>query len=126
MVLLLLGGAYVFTPDRFSVASKEAYAVDRLRRVARSQEEFRKLHWSFADSLDSLQDLGVAKSDYVYVLEVTARDEGGHPAGYVVKASPRVRNRTGVRSFSVDETGALRWDANQITPQSPLLEPLLK
>ena len=122
--LLLVVLMYALLPEYpvHRVASREIYALGRLRKIDTSQQEFLRVHGSFADSLDSLRDLGPAKSDYIYALEITAREERGRPAKYVVRASPRVPNETGVRYFAVDETGAIRWDTHPVTPQSPLLQ----
>jgi hypothetical protein len=106
------------------VASHEVSAIVNLRLIAERQDAFRRTHnGSFADALPLLDGVRPIDYGYAYSFQAIRRDERGSVTGYVVTASPTVPGQTGVRYFSMDETGFIRWEAGRPTDaQSPSLK----
>ena len=103
-------------------AANESSAVGSLRTVANAQNSFSKEHPD-KDFATSLGELGPppgdnqidsalasgAKSGYVFTFNPGSPDSSGRRTKYAVTAQPRTFEKTGDRSFFVDESGLIRY-----------------
>jgi hypothetical protein len=107
---------------RAKVSSQESSAVSRLRTIADTQTAYRVTHeGSYADSL-ALLGVRAEEQGYTYSLQVVTRDAIGRVIAYIVRASPGVRGKTGVRYFSVDDKGNFRYEMDRpVDDRSPSL-----
>lgn len=116
-------------------AADESSAVGSLRTLATAQKNFSEQHpeKGFAGSLTELGPSGAnevdaalasgIRSGYIFTLIPGARDSEGHITKYAVTAVPQTFDKTGVRSFFVDESGVIRYTA-QNRPVTSLDPPL--
>ena len=107
-LLLLTYGLFWPVPFVNSISANESVAVGHLRNVFLEQEKFRSQHGCFASDLSLIP---VPRSNrqgtYYFNLEPKSGVENGCVLKYVVTASPAALQRTGMRYFSIEETGIL-------------------
>jgi len=124
LVLLVLAAILIPCLMNGMIAADESSAIGSLRAIATSQIHFSEEHLErgFAKSLVELRpsvvdgqiDLALTsgtKNGYVFTLTPGAPDASGVIKKYTVTASPQTFGKAGVRSFFVDETGIIRYTA---------------
>ena len=121
---LLAYGLFWPIPFVNSISANESAAVGHLRNVFLAQEKFRSQHGCFASDLSMLP---VPRSNrdgtYYFNLEPKSGVENRCVLKYVVTASPTALQRTGIRYFSIEETGILHVEElRPVGPDSPVLQ----
>lgn len=125
LLAVILFVAFFFPPiETNRIAANESAAVGHLRNVFLAQERFRSQHGCFASDLSLIP---VPRSNregtYYFNLEPKSGLENGCVLKYVVTASPTALQRTGMRYFSIEETGILHVEElRPVGPGSPVLQ----
>ena len=122
---VLIWVMFFFQPiETNSVAANESAAVGHLRNVFLAQEKFRSEHRCFASDLSMIPvPLSNRDGTYYFNLQPKSTVENGCVLKYVVTASPKALGRTGMRYFSIEETGIMHLEESRpVGPGSPVLE----
>jgi type IV pilus assembly protein PilA len=108
---------------RAKIAANEASAAHSVRMIATAEKSYAAQHPTegFTCNLGDLNSAGLGDSDllggqkhgYVFTLQNCTADTTGTPVTkFQVTAIPAALNRTGMKAFCADETGALRLDSH--------------
>jgi len=103
-------------------AANESSAVGSLRLISAAQADFSKEHpgkgyatslaelrLSFGDGLIDLALTSGTKNGYVFTITPGTPDASGHITSYTATANPERFQKTGFRSFFIDDSGLIRY-----------------
>jgi hypothetical protein len=102
-------------------AHAETSAIRYLESVANAENDYRKPHQGYTNSLAELPNLPKPEPYYRYDYLKTATD------GYVITAEPTDPGKHGRRYFYMDQSGVITYEVlHPATPKSPEAPPLAK